>query len=74
VFLPCSFWLADEYVLTGRRAEAKKLFERLLGLLNDVGLILEEYDYERQRLAGNFPQAFSHVALINTAFRLSDSE
>ncbi len=67
VFLPCSFWLLDNYALQGRRAEARALFERLLGLANDVGLLSEEYDPRARRLAGNFPQAFSHVALINAA-------
>lgn len=66
-FLACSFWLADAYVLSGREAEAAALFERLLALRNDVGLLSEEYDVRRRRLVGNFPQAFSHVALINTA-------
>jgi GH15 family glucan-1,4-alpha-glucosidase len=71
VFLPCSFWLADAYALTGRYAEAKQLFERLIQLLNDVGLLSEEYDVGRKRMLGNFPQAFSHVALVNTALLLS---
>jgi GH15 family glucan-1,4-alpha-glucosidase len=71
VFLPCSFWLADNYQLMGRRAEARQLFERLLGLCNDVGLISEEYDPRRGRLLGNFPQAFTHVGLVNTALNLS---
>jgi GH15 family glucan-1,4-alpha-glucosidase len=70
-FLPCSFWLADNYQLLGRHAEAEALFERLLGLTNDVGLLSEEYDPVHQRLLGNFPQAFSHVALINTAMNLA---
>src|SRR6266700_3514085 len=70
-FLPCSFWLADAYLLTGRRREAEKLFERLVGLCNDVGLLSEEYDPRSKRLLGNFPQAFSHIALINTAFNLT---
>jgi GH15 family glucan-1,4-alpha-glucosidase len=69
-FLACSFWLADAYVLTGRRAEAKKLFERLLGLRNDLGLLSEEYDPSAKRFLGNFPQAFSHIALVNTAHNL----
>jgi GH15 family glucan-1,4-alpha-glucosidase len=73
-FLPCSFWLADAYVLTGRRADAQRLFERLVGLCNDVGLLAEEYDPEKQRLVGNFPQAFSHIALVNTAHNLDRSE
>jgi len=71
VFLPCSFWLADCYAMSGRVEEAKALFDRLLALCNDVGLISEEYDHTSGRLLGNFPQAFTHVALINTAMRLS---
>jgi len=74
VFLPCSFWLADNYVLQGRREEARVLFERLIGLCNDVGLLSEEYDPRAKRLVGNFPQAFSHVSLINTALNLSRAE
>ena len=70
-FLACSFWLADAYVTLGRRAEAQALFERLLALANDVGLLAEEFDLARRRQVGNFPQAFSHVALINTAFNLT---
>jgi GH15 family glucan-1,4-alpha-glucosidase len=70
-FLPCTFWLADNLHLMGREAEARKLFERLLGLCNDVGLLSEEYDTRTGRLIGNFPQAFSHVGLVNTALNLS---
>jgi glucoamylase len=70
VFLPCSFWLADNYVLQNRMEEAEALFKRLLALSNDVGLLAEEYDPKDKRLIGNFPQAFSHVALIGTAFNL----
>jgi GH15 family glucan-1,4-alpha-glucosidase len=70
-FLPCSFWLADNLVLLGRREDARRLFERLLELRNDVGLLSEEYDPRAQRLVGNFPQALSHIALINTASNLS---
>jgi GH15 family glucan-1,4-alpha-glucosidase len=73
VFLACSFWLADVYVLQGRRQDAERLFKRLMGLCNDVGLLSEEYDPVAQRLIGNFPQAFSHVALINSAFNLTRS-
>jgi GH15 family glucan-1,4-alpha-glucosidase len=71
VFLPCSFWLVDNLAMTGREAAAHRLFERLRGLCNDLGLISEEYDVERHRLLGNFPQAFTHVALINSARNLS---
>jgi GH15 family glucan-1,4-alpha-glucosidase len=70
-FLACSFWLADAYVLVGRTADARRLFERLLALRNDVGLLAEEYDTRAHRLVGNFPQAFSHVALVNTAHNLA---
>ncbi|MGI8955370.1 MAG: glycoside hydrolase family 15 protein [Chthoniobacterales bacterium] len=70
VFLPCSFWLVDCFHLTGRKKEARMLFERLLDLRNDVGLLSEEYSPSKKRLLGNFPQAFSHVALVNTALRL----
>lgn len=69
-FLACSFWLADNFVLLGRIDDARKLFERLLSLRNDVGMLAEEYDPQAQRLVGNFPQAFSHIALINTAHNL----
>ncbi|ARQ02292.1 glycoside hydrolase family 15 protein [Pseudorhodoplanes sinuspersici] len=71
VFLACSFWLADVYVLLGRYAEAQQLFDRLLELQNDVGLLSEEYDPRARRMLGNFPQAFSHVGLINTALNLA---
>jgi len=69
-FLACSFWLADAYLLTGRRTEAELLFRRLLALRNDLGLLSEEYDPRSRRLLGNFPQAFSHIALVNTAHNL----
>jgi GH15 family glucan-1,4-alpha-glucosidase len=69
-FLPCSFWLVDNYVLQNRRAEAERMFERLVGICNDVGLLSEEYDPVTKRMLGNFPQAFSHVGLVNTAFHL----
>ncbi|HTQ62468.1 MAG TPA: glycoside hydrolase family 15 protein [Candidatus Solibacter sp.] len=69
-FLPCSFWLADNYVLQGRRDDAERMFERLLCIRNDVGLLSEEYDPTAKCLLGNFPQAFSHVGLVNTAFNL----
>jgi GH15 family glucan-1,4-alpha-glucosidase len=70
-FLACSFWLADVYVLMGRIDDARKLFRRLLALRNDVGLLAEEYDPAAGRQVGNFPQAFSHIALLNTAQNLS---
>jgi len=70
-FLACSFWLVDALVLLGRRDEARALFERLAALVNDVGLLSEEYDAPSKRLVGNFPQAFSHVGLINSAFNLA---
>jgi GH15 family glucan-1,4-alpha-glucosidase len=70
-FLACSFWLADALVLLGREDEGAQLFERLLALRNDVGLLSEQYDVPTKRLVGNFPQAFSHIALINTAHNLA---
>jgi GH15 family glucan-1,4-alpha-glucosidase len=70
-FLPCSFWLADSYLLTGRRPEGEALFERLVSLSNDVGLYGEEYDIRAGRMLGNFPQALTHMALVNTARLLS---
>jgi GH15 family glucan-1,4-alpha-glucosidase len=73
-FLPCTFWLADNYALAGRHAEARATFDRLLALRNDVGLLSEEYDPESGRLLGNFPQAFTHVGLINTAYNLSRTD
>jgi GH15 family glucan-1,4-alpha-glucosidase len=71
LFLPCSFWLADCYTLLGRAAEARALLERLLSLRNDVGLLSEEYDPGARRLVGNFPQAITHVALVNTVGNLA---
>jgi GH15 family glucan-1,4-alpha-glucosidase len=71
VFLPCSFWLVDALQLAGREDDARGLFERLLGIRNDLGLLSEEYDPAEQRLLGNFPQAFTHVGLVNSAFNLS---
>jgi GH15 family glucan-1,4-alpha-glucosidase len=70
-FLPCSFWLVDALALDGRHDEATELFERLLGVRNDVGLLAEEYDPRSGRLLGNFPQAFSHISLLNSAFNLA---
>ena len=70
-FLPCTFWLADNLNLIGRHDDALELFERLLGLRNDLGLISEEYDAQNELLVGNFPQAFTHVELVNTAMNLS---
>jgi GH15 family glucan-1,4-alpha-glucosidase len=73
-FLACTFWMADNYALQGRHEEAVRMFERLLEIRNDVGLLSEEYDPVGKRQLGNFPQAFSHVGLVNTAFNLtSDS-
>jgi len=71
VFLPCSFWLADNLALMGRMDDARALYERLIGLCNDVGLLSEEFDPASGRMLGNFPQAMSHVALVNTASNLS---
>jgi GH15 family glucan-1,4-alpha-glucosidase len=70
VFLPCSFWLCDCYELLGRHDEAHALFERLIGLSNDLGLLAEEYDPVAGRQLGNFPQAFTHLALVSTAFNV----
>ncbi|MGV3485106.1 MAG: glycoside hydrolase family 15 protein, partial [Planctomycetaceae bacterium] len=69
-FLLCSFWLADNYSLAGRWQQARELFEMLLGLRNDVGLLAEEYDPHVKRMLGNFPQAFSHIGIVNTARNL----
>jgi GH15 family glucan-1,4-alpha-glucosidase len=71
-FLACSFWLADNMILQGRIEDAKALFERLLRLRNDVGLLAEEYDPVRRMQVGNFPQALSHLALVGTAYNLLD--
>jgi GH15 family glucan-1,4-alpha-glucosidase len=73
-FIACSLWYADNLILTGRRRDARTMFERILGLRNDVGLLAEEYDPTASRQLGNFPQAFSHVALVNTALNLTRSE
>ncbi|MGH9584964.1 MAG: glycoside hydrolase family 15 protein, partial [Bryobacteraceae bacterium] len=69
-FLACSFWLVENLTMIGRHDDARKLFEKLLGVANDVGLLSEEYGFREKRLLGNFPQAFSHIALINAALRL----
>jgi GH15 family glucan-1,4-alpha-glucosidase len=74
VFLPCTFWLVDNLALAGRLADARRLFGRLLDLRNDVGLLSEEYDVHAARLVGNFPQAFTHVSLVNTARTLTLAE
>ncbi|ARP96317.1 glycoside hydrolase family 15 protein [Bordetella genomosp. 13] len=71
VFLACSFWLADAYVLQGRLDDANRMFDRLLSMRNDLGLLSEEYDVGRRRMLGNFPQGFSHIGLVNTAYNLS---
>jgi len=73
-FLACSFWLVSALALNGRVEEARALFERLLGLTNDLGLLAEEYDVKRQRQVGNFPQAFSHLTLIGAATAISAAE
>jgi GH15 family glucan-1,4-alpha-glucosidase len=70
-FLACSCWLAECRLLQGRREAARKTFERVLAVANDLGLLAEEYDIGAKRLAGNFPQALSHVALVRTALRFS---
>ena len=72
VFLACSFWMVSSLKAIGRVADARALFDRLIQLRNDLGLLSEEYDVERKRLVGNFPQAFSHIALVNAAFDLDD--
>jgi GH15 family glucan-1,4-alpha-glucosidase len=70
-FLACSFWLVESYVLQNRLRDAEELFDRLVGLANDVGLLAEEYDPRARRFLGNFPQALSHVALVNSGFALA---
>jgi GH15 family glucan-1,4-alpha-glucosidase len=70
VFLPCTFWMIEALVLAGRRDDARALFERMLGLANDLGLYSEEYDVDAQRLLGNFPQAYTHLALVAAAHTL----
>ena len=73
-FLVCSFWLANSLALIGRHPEAVALFQRLLALRNDLGLLAEEYDPRAKRFLGNFPQAFSHIGIINTAAHLAQAE
>nr|WP_305000178.1 glycoside hydrolase family 15 protein [Kribbella voronezhensis] len=73
-FLICSFWLADSLAMIGRIGEARRLYEKLVALRNDVGLLAEEYDPASKRMLGNFPQAFSHLGLVNTAFHLNETE
>jgi len=70
VFLACSFWLADNLVLQGRHVEARRIFERLLDVRNDVGLLAEQFDVNAKRFLGNFPQALSHLSLVNSAYNL----
>ena len=72
-FILCTCWLADVYTLQGRTAEARAIIERLLSIRNDVGLLAEEYDPHIRRQLGNFPQAFSHIGLVNTARNISTS-
>ena len=72
--MACSLWFADNLILAGRMAEARQMFDRVLALCNDVGLLAEEYDPRARRQMGNFPQAFSHVALVNTALNLTRRE
>jgi GH15 family glucan-1,4-alpha-glucosidase len=74
VFLACSFWMVSSLIAIGREHHARVLFDRLIHLCNDVGLLSEEYDPQRKRLVGNFPQAFSHIALVNAAFDLANGE
>jgi GH15 family glucan-1,4-alpha-glucosidase len=71
-FLACSFWLVSAYALAGRTHDAHALFDRLVALANDVGLLAEEYDPRGGRMVGNFPQAFSHLSLVQAAFRLRE--
>jgi GH15 family glucan-1,4-alpha-glucosidase len=73
-FLACSFWLVDTYHLMGRQDDAERLFERLLSLSNDLGLLAEEYDPSLKRQLGNFPQAFTHFALVNAAYLIQGAD
>ncbi len=70
VFLACSFWMVTNLWLIGRKEDAKEMFDRLLALRNDVGLLSEEYEPTERRMVGNFPQALSHIALIHSAFAM----
>jgi GH15 family glucan-1,4-alpha-glucosidase len=72
-FLACSLWLADAYVLSGEIGKAQQLFDRVVAIANDLNLLAEEYDSGEGRQTGNFPQALTHIALINTAHNLSDA-
>jgi GH15 family glucan-1,4-alpha-glucosidase len=72
-FLACSLWLADAYILAGAIEKAEALFDRVVGIANDVGLLAEEYDSIAERQTGNFPQALTHIALVNTAHNLADA-
>jgi GH15 family glucan-1,4-alpha-glucosidase len=74
VFLACSFWLAAVYQMMGREEDARGLFNRVVSTANDLGLLAEEYNPKDRRQLGNFPQAFSHFALVNTAFALAKAE
>jgi GH15 family glucan-1,4-alpha-glucosidase len=73
-FLACTLWLADAHVLSGEIARAQTLFDRVAGIANDLGLLAEEFDSGEGRQTGNFPQALTHIALINTAHNLSDAK
>jgi GH15 family glucan-1,4-alpha-glucosidase len=72
-FLACTFWLADNYALIGRQADARRLFRRLLDLRNDVGLLAEEVDVGGAEMIGNYPQAFSHIGLVNAAWAITQA-
>jgi GH15 family glucan-1,4-alpha-glucosidase len=74
VFLPCSFWLANAYLMQGRREDGEALLKRLLALRNDLGLLSEEYDTTNHRLVGNFPQAFSHLSLVHSVLNLETGQ
>ena len=73
-FLACTLWLADAYVLAGELDKAQALFDRVVAVANDLGLLAEEFDSAARRQTGNFPQALTHIALINTAHNLSDAK